>query len=293
MSTAQGTTETGVSTLIERVARVDLRVRSIDRALGFYRDIVGLQVIDQDEQHASLAAPNGSAILSLTSEGVDSPADPGATGLYHTAFLYPDRPALGDALARLAEAGYRIGAGDHGVSEALYIDDPDGNGVELYRDRPREEWPEPGPGERVRMYTAPVDLEGVLSEARTQGAAPAPEGTRVGHVHLQVANIERTSQFYVEGLGLDLMASLGSAIFMSSRGYHHNLGANVWNSPGSSPAPKNRAGLDRITFAVESSAELAEARSRLTAAGFDANGSDRELIVRDPDDMELRFVVES
>jgi catechol 2,3-dioxygenase len=292
MSTAQRTSQTDVSALIERVARVDLRVRSVERALDFYRDIVGLLVLEQDETHASLGPTNGSAILFLTSDGVDTPADPGATGLYHTAFLYPDRPALGDALARLAEAGYRIGAGDHGVSEALYIDDPDGNGVELYRDRPREEWPEPGPGERIRMYTAPVDLEGVLAEARTQGSAPAPEGTKVGHVHLQVANIERTAQFYVEGLGLDLMASLGSAVFMSSRGYHHHLGANVWNSRGSSPAPRNRAGLDRIVLAVENIGDLEEARTRLSQAGHEAGGSENELIVRDPDDIELRFVVE-
>ena len=292
MSTAQ-TNQTDVSTLIERVARVDLRVRNIERALGFYRDIAGLEVLEQDETHASLGPPNRSAILFLNSEGVDAPADPGATGLFHTAFLYPDRPALGDALARLAEAGYRIGAGDHGVSEALYIDDPDGNGVELYRDRPREEWPEPGPGERIRMYTAPVDLEGVLSEARTQGSAPAPAGTKVGHVHLQVANIDRTTRFYVEGLGLDLMASLGSAVFMSSRGYHHHLGANVWNSRGSTPAPHSRAGLDRIVFAVENISDLEATRTRLSQAGFEVGGSENELVVRDPDEIELRFLVES
>jgi catechol 2,3-dioxygenase len=291
--TTQGNTTNTTSTLIDSIGRVDLRVQEIARAVDFYRDIVGLEVVNQTDQRASLRAPGGPVLLTLEATGVDTPADRGATGLFHTAFLYPDRVSLADALARLVEGGYRIGAGDHGVSEALYVDDPDGNGIELYRDRPVEDWPKPGPGERVGMHTAAVDLKDLLSDSQNLGAAStaAPEGTRIGHVHLQVSDLERTLRFYVDGLGLDLMATMmGSAGFMSSGGYHHHIGANTWNSRGRGPAPRNRAGLDRLVLRVPSSEDLDRARSRLGELGFETAGSPEELIVRDPDGIELRFI---
>lgn len=280
------------STLIDHVRRVDLRVQNIERALGFYRDVVGLRVHERDELWASLGTPEGPAFLTLNSEGVTTPAERRATGLFHIAFRYPDRPALADALARLVDTGLQIGAGDHGVSEALYVDDPDGNGVELYRDRPQEEWPPPGPGERVRMYTEPVDLNSLLRDSRGDGSIPtdAPEGTEVGHVHLQVSDLGRTVDFYVDGLGLDLMARLGDqAAFFSSNGYHHRVGANTWNSRGQAPAPRNHAGLERVAFYVRDSAELERVEDRLSGTEYSTTRDADELTVRDPDAIELRL----
>ncbi|MFN2587815.1 MAG: VOC family protein [Actinomycetota bacterium] len=283
------------STLIRRIERVDLRVRDADASLRFYRDVVGLDVTERTAEAAPLAAPGGAPFLTLRSSGVRQPADPRATGLFHIAIRFPSRAALGDALARLADAGLGIGAGDHAVSEALYVSDPDGNGVELYHDRPVEEWPPPADGALVPMVTLPVDLQSLLSAGRGAAAVGdhAPERTDMGHVHLQVADVERTVAFYSGELGLDLTARMGAeAGFFSSNGYHHHVGANSWQSRGGSPAAPNRAGLDRVVFAVADAAELEGLRLRLAEHGRATEGRAREsLVVRDPDGNELRFEV--
>ncbi len=282
------------STLIDHIERVDLRVRDIDSALGFYRDVVGLEVAERDEQRASLRAPGGPVFLRLRSDGVTQPAERDATGLLHIAIRFPDRASLGDALARLADTRYAIGAGDHAVSEALYIDDPDGNGVELYRDRPEDQWPGPTGDSLVPMVTLPVDLQALLADGRGEaavGEAAAP-GTDMGHVHLQVADVERTIAFYAGELGLDVTARLGSqAGFFSSNGYHHNIGANTWSSRGGSPAAPHRAGLDRVVFAVGDPEQLERLRLRLQEHGRRVDGEEgRSVIVHDPDSIGLQFV---
>lgn len=277
------------STLIESIARVDLRVRDIDTALGFYRDVVGLEVTDKGADHASLSAPGGPVVLQLSSVGVDAPAMRESTGLYHTAIRFADRTALANALARLADNGYRIGASDHGVSEALYIDDPDGNGVELYRDRPRDQWPAPNTQYRTPMFNAPLDLHGLLHDADDGARGGAAAGADIGHVHLQVSDLEATRAFLVDVLGLDLMAEFpGQAGFFSSNDYHHHLGANTWHSRHGSAAPKNHAGLDRIVFNT-TPGQLDKARSRLEENGHPGAGDDKSLVVNDPDGIELVF----
>jgi catechol 2,3-dioxygenase len=284
------------STLIDHIERVDLRVRDVDASLGFYRDIVGLEVVDRNEHRAELGPPGGPVILTLDSTGVNAPAERRTTGLFHVAVRFPTRAALGDVLARLASASIEIGAGDHLVSEALYVDDPDGNGIELYRDRPVEEWPEPEGDMIVPMATLPVDLDGVLEEGRGTDAVGerAAEGTDVGHVHLQVGDIAVTTRFYAEVLGLDLIARLGGqAGFYSSNGYHHHIGANTWNSRNAQPASKDQAGLERIVFAVRERNELEDAESRLAEYGATFREEGDELVVEDPDRVELRFKLRS
>jgi catechol 2,3-dioxygenase len=281
------------SRLVDGIERVELRVQDIARSVAFYRDVVGLQVEDGDSVRATVRGPGGGSIFALDSSGVSSPADRRATGLFHTAIRYPSRQALGEALARAIAARLEIGAGDHGVSEALYVDDPDGNGVELYRDRPREQWPEPRPGQRVWMGTEPVDFDGLLREVghRDPGGEPAPEGTVIGHVHLQVAELNRTITFYEDAVGLDLMMTLGDqAAFFSSHGYHHHIGANTWNSRAGGPASRGHAGLERVTLAVSSRDELERLRARLDEAGHDyAQGTDLET--KDPDGIRLGFTL--
>jgi catechol 2,3-dioxygenase len=281
--------ERTTSTLIQRIDHVVLRVRDIERSIGFYRDVAGLEVKSSTPTSAELGPPNGLAMLKLTSEGVDAPADRRGAGLYHTAIRFKDRAALANVLARVAEAGYRIGASDHGVSEALYVDDPDGNGVELYRDRPREQWPAPAPGEKVGMTLDPLDLQALISEARDP--SNKPEGTDIGHVHLEVTDLQATTEFYRDGLGLDLMAEYGDqAGFFSSRGYHHHLGANTWHSRGQGQAPRNHAGLERIVFRTETTDELASTKERLERAGHQTSLDGGTLTVNDPDEIELVFV---
>ncbi|HEX2058630.1 MAG TPA: VOC family protein [Actinomycetota bacterium] len=282
------------SRLIERIERVDLRVRDVDSSLRFYRDVVGLEVTEQSRERAALAAPGGPAFLTLDSTGVTQPAEARATGLFHIAVRFPDRPSLGDALARLAAAGMPVGAGDHAVSEALYVSDPDGNGVELYYDRPVDEWPAPVPGMMVPMVTLPVDLQSLLAGGRGEDAVGkrAAAGTDMGHVHLQVSDVDATARFYTQEIGLDLTARMGAeAAFLSSNGYHHHLGANTWRSRGGRPAPRASAGLARIVFAVDGLEPLERLRLRLTEHGRSVTGSEgAEVVVRDPDGIELRFV---
>lgn len=281
------------SRLIERIDRVDLRVRDVEAALRFYRDVAGLEVAEQDATRAVLRAPGGPAFLTLDSTGVSAAAVPHATGLFHIAIRYPTRAALGDALARLAAAGMQIGAGDHAVSEALYVSDPDGNGVELYWDRPAGEWPAPVPGAIVPMVTLPVDLQSLLGDGRGEAAVGdrAAPGTDMGHVHLQVSDVEATARFYAQEIGLDLTARMGAeAAFFSSNGYHHHVGANAWRSRGGSPAPRETAGLERIVFAVAEPDRLESLRLRLAEHGRRVSGDEgRSVIVHDPDGIELEF----
>ena len=280
------------SRTFDAIEHVDLRVRDIDDALGFYSGVAGLEVGEKTTDTATLRDPGGDPIVMLTSEGVTRPAERRAAGLFHTAIRFPTRASLGEALGRLASAGYQIGAGDHGVSEALYIDDPDGNGVELYWDRPRDQWPVPKAGERVGMYTAPVDLQDLLAAGDVDGAIPtaAPSGTDIGHVHLQAKDIDETTEFYRDVLGLDLMAKFGGqASFLSSQGYHHHIGANVWNSLGQGPAGPDHAGLARIVFRVSKLDELDKLRDRLSVAGREPRSENGTVTVQDPNGVELVF----
>ena len=281
------------SRLIQRIERVDLRVRDVAASVAFYRDVAGLHVIEEEDARAALGDADGLPLLLLDSNGVTAPADPYATGLFHTAVRFPTRPALGDALTRVMAAGLQMGAGDHLVSEALYVDDPYGNGVEFYWDRPVEEWPPPTETMAIPMATLPVDLDSLLKEGSGQDAvgAPAPAGTDVGHVHLQVSDLRATTGFYVTALGLDQTATLaGSAGFFSSNGYHHHLGANIWRSRHGRPAPEHRAGLARIVFAVGSAGKVSDLAARLRDGGCRAEEDEEgSLTVHDPDGIELVF----
>ncbi len=284
---AQGTW----SRVIERIARVELRVQDIDRSLAFYEGVVGIQVLEKSADTAVLAAPDGEGMLHLRSDGVTGPAQPLATGLFHTAILLPSRLELSRALIRLADAGLAIGAGDHLVSESLYIDDPDGNGVEIYRDRPREEWPPPlREGDLVALATEPVDLQALADEAMSAHVTgkEAPPGTTIGHVHLQVSDIATTVDFYRDILGFDLMARLGSqAAFLAAQGYHHHLGTNVWRSRGQKPASPDRAGLDRVVFEAAPT-EVEAVKTRLEEVGHDFRDGG-EISTKDPGGIELVF----
>jgi catechol 2,3-dioxygenase len=213
-----------------QIERVALRVADPAASARFYEQIVG---------------PEAAGLLDLRASERPGPAPRRATGLFHTAFLYPSRGQLGAALRRVAERRAAFsGASDHLVSEALYLDDPDALGIELYRDRPREAWPAPGPGEKVHMDTLPLDLEALAAEA--EGGS---EGVRIGHVHLKVADVDAATRFWTEEVGLELMVGwAGQAAFLAADGYHHHIGANTWMSAGAAPEPPEGPGLDEIVL---------------------------------------------
>ena len=281
-----------VSRVIQNIQRVDLRVQDVDRALEFYSGIVGLEVAAKSGGKASAREPGGRVLVNLDSNGVTGPAEPTAAGLFHTAIRFPTRPSLGQALRRVAEAGLEIGAADHGVSEALYIDDPSGNGVELYWDRPREAWPKPDAGERIKMFSKPLDLQDILrtGDEDDEPSPGAPAATDIGHVHLQASDLDETTTFYEDVLGFDLVTQLWSqASFLSAQGYHHHIGANVWRSRGRPAARPDGAGLSRIVFAAGDDRELGLLLERLGRPGAGPDSQNGELTVVDPNGVELVF----
>lgn len=250
-----------------------LRVIDLKRALGFYRDILGFTVTESDNTHAALSASPGEApILRLTQHPGATRKPQRSVGLYHVAILMPDRAALSRILRRLIASGYPVGgASDHLVSEALYLSDPDGNGLEIYRDRPRAEWK--WNGDKVAMATDPLDVDGVLSESTTDsGVAP---GTIIGHVHLHVSDLKRAEDFYGGLLGFDVMQrDYPGALFVAAGGYHHHLGLNIW--AGRMKPPASAVGLEDFTVVIpgEAAWQAAVARTGAVVEGDHATATD-------------------
>jgi catechol 2,3-dioxygenase len=241
-----------VADIPTRIARVELRCSNVELSADYYARLVGLEVVGLGSDQASLRSP-GEREPCLLLHRAERPgrAPARAAGLFHTAFRYPGRPALAAALARIGELGASFtGASDHGVSEALYLDDPDGLGIELYRDRPVAEWPAPHPGERVRMFTAPLDLADLAAAAET-AAAPAGE-IDIGHVHLKVADVGAAVEFWTERVGMELMTRFGpDAAFLGRDGYHHHVGVNSWQSADAAREPLSGPGLDQVTVRAD------------------------------------------
>jgi catechol 2,3-dioxygenase len=264
------------------MGRVHLKVADLDRSLEFYNGTLGFETLRQEAGEAALGA-GGEELLVLREQPGASRRPKGTTGLYHYAVLLPDRAGLSQALRRLLGVGGRLwGASDHLVSEALYLDDPDGNGIELYRDRPRSEWS--WDGDTIRMDTIPLDLNGLLSE--TEGAPDKeslPSGTGIGHVHLHVGNIERAERFYVGVLGFDVTTLWqGTALFVSAGGYHHHLGLNIWAGLDAPQAPSDAAGLERFEILVPDAAELDRTSDRLREVGASHERRGEDLTTSDP-----------
>ncbi|MGH7690524.1 MAG: VOC family protein, partial [Gemmatimonadaceae bacterium] len=226
------------------IGGVHLRVSDLERSLAFYEHVLGLDVLLSDAESAVLGA-GGHALVSLRALKWAVARPWPTTGLYHFAVLVPDRAKLGHALARLVAARWPLqGASDHGVSEAIYLGDPDGLGIEIYRDRPRDEWPHDATG--LTMATDPLDLRALLDRVVGEGQVPAKVSplTRIGHVHLQVRDIAEAEGFYHAALGFDVMQRMApGALFVSAGGYHHHVGLNSWGVAGAPPSPDTAPGL--------------------------------------------------
>jgi len=250
-----------------RLGAVHLTVTDLDRSVAFYQDGLGLRLHRRAETVAALGAGEEELVV-LHEQPRARPAGRHA-GLFHFALLYPSREELARAVRRLATTSTPIsGASDHGVSEAIYLSDPDGNGIELYADRPREAWPPARDGERVGMFTRPLDLQGLLATA-ADGEPPrhAGSGLRMGHVHLHVGDIDAARDFYAGVLGFEPMATYPGALFLAAGGYHHHVGVNTWRGDGVGPAPEGTVGLREWTIVLDAGA-LDALRGRFTAAGL-------------------------
>lgn len=228
-----------------QVGPVTLLARDLPRLADFYVTLLGLTPLAQTPEAVTLGAQGRPLVHLLARPGLPAPLL-SRPGLYHTAFLLPTRADLGRWLAHATHLGLRLGTGDHLVSEAIYLTDPEGNGVEVYRDRLRSEWTwENG---QVRMDTQPVDVRGVLAAAEGKAFGGAPAGTRIGHLHLKVGNAAAAARFYADTLGLELVGHLPGAAFLSWGGYHHHLGLNEWHSRGQGRPEAPAAGLGGTEF---------------------------------------------
>jgi catechol 2,3-dioxygenase len=278
-----------------RVRSVNLAVSDLGRSADFYERVLGLPLIARDEHGAQLGPDAERPALLLSDIASPTPLPPSATGLYHVAWLHPSRAALADSLRRVAGARWPFeGASDHGVSEALYLSDPDGLGIELYADRPRELWEPASDGHGVNMVTLPLDLEDLLAQSLDDPSPAVPADTFIGHVHLKVADVPSASAFYRDALGLEEQAQLPSAAFLAAGGYHHHVGLNSWQSSGAASAPDSAPGLREIDFDLGGAPALEALERTLADAGADARtptelDADGELTVRDPDGQLLAF----
>jgi catechol 2,3-dioxygenase len=265
---------------------VQLTVRGLSRSRAFYERALGLVGSERDDGAVALGAVDGgsSPLVVLRGDASAPALDRRATGLFHLALLMPSREELAIALVRLASSRWPLdGASDHLVSEALYLSDPDGNGIEIYRDRPREEWPERDG--TIEMATLPLDLNSLVAElgSRSDVPARAPSGTTMGHVHLQVADLASSEAFYSGVLGFDVIVrTYPGALFVSAGGYHHHLGLNVWNSRGGARPLEGAVGLRSYEVLLPDAAALDAVLARVADAGLAVADVDGGSLVRDP-----------
>jgi catechol 2,3-dioxygenase len=249
---------------LTHIGAVTLRVSDLSRSIEFYTETIGLVLASRQGGLAELATPDGLPMLRLEEHPGAKPRPRRSTGLYHFAILTPTRAALGMSLRRLAERGYPLhGAADHLVSEALYLDDPHMNGIEIYRDRPKSEWE--FDGNSVRMANEPVDLELLLRDGGDGAWTGLAPGTTMGHIHLHVRDLDEAEAFYCGVLGFDVMLRWPpSALFVSAGGYHHHIGLNTWAGVGAPPPPSDAAGLVNFEIVLP---DVTEVERRLVAAG--------------------------
>ncbi|MDS0300056.1 VOC family protein [Halogeometricum sp. S1BR25-6] len=265
-----------------RIGRTALTVADLDATTAFYRDVVGLSVLSETETMATLGV-DGTPLLVLRRDEDAPPRTDDRAGLFHNAFRVPSRAALGAALERIRDRSELTGASDHDVSEALYLVDPEGNGVEIYADRPQEEWPRAVDG-TISMGTAPLDLDDLLSAS--DGAAAAPPGTTVGHVHLEATSLPASRAFYADTLGLRVQSESSSALFLAAGDYHHHLGVNVWNGRA---RPAGGRGVAWVEFLLPDAESLAAVRRGLAAADVSVTDRDEGFEVSDPSGVAVRF----
>jgi catechol 2,3-dioxygenase len=270
-----------------RLGGVVLTVTDLERALDFYTRVIGLAVHRREEGFAALGV-GGEDIVTLNE-------DPGATapgrdaGIYHFALLFASREELARAAVRIATARAAIdGASDHGTHEANYLPDPDGIGIELAADRPREQWPPSLYDDFLSNGPAPLDLQGLL--ARVAGEQPSERaggGLAIGHIHLHVGALDAATRFYRDGLGFEVMGELPSAVFVAAGGYHHHVAFNIWRGRGAAPARADAIGLRHWTLILESDEELTAIPRRLTALGVVVEDRPDGVIARDPSNIAV------
>ena len=273
-----------------RINALHLLIQNLERSITFYTDVIGLQLFSRENSSAALGV--GETLLLVLHENPAAHQVRGTSGLYHFAILVPERESLAHALHRIAETQTSVqGFADHGVSEAIYLVDPDGNGIEIYRDLPRDIWPRAPSGE-LQMKTDPLDVNGLLAVVDTSAPANGmlPPATTIGHMHLHVRNVEEAVTFYRDALGFNLIQRYGpSAAFLAAGDYHHHIGINTWAGIGAPPKPDDAVGLQEFTINLPAGSELGSLTENLQNLDIPFVEEASTIVVTDPSGNTLRF----
>jgi catechol 2,3-dioxygenase len=264
------------------VGQVNLKVQNLERALKFYKEVIGFKVYEQTERSAKLTADGKTVLLSIEQPEDVIPKQARTAGLYHFALLLPQRSDLAVILRHLVKAGYPLqGASDHLVSEALYLADPDGNGIEIYTDRPASKWD--WNNNEVVMATEALDAENLLAEGLDESWNGLPADTVMGHIHLHVSELAKTEEFYTKALGFEVVCRYGSqALFISSGQYHHHIGLNTWNGVGAPVPPVNSVGLESFALVLPDEESVIATIARLKEIGASVTEEEHGVYTVDP-----------
>ncbi|MCA1034924.1 VOC family protein [Bacillus infantis] len=263
-------------------SQITLKVSDLERSILFYKEIIGLKVLREDTGSAELTADGKTVLIVLVQPPAIEQKSARSAGLYHFALLLPDRPSLASALAHLIQAGWPLqGASDHLVSEAIYLADPDGNGIEIYADRPTESWT--WEGGMVRMDTAALHAGDLLAMEEKMPWKGIPGDTIMGHIHLHVSDLKAAEEFYVKGLGFNIAAEYGGqALFLSTGNYHHHIGINTWNGIGAPPARENAPGMKDFKLLYPDTKSIRAAAERIRKLGQNAEIQGELVLTADP-----------
>ncbi len=274
-----------------QIGLVKLKISDLKRSVTFYTEVVGLRILSQTENITELTVDGKHPLLILEQiENAVILPERSVAGLYHFAILVPDRISLGLSLRNLIKFNVGVGQGDHLVSEALYINDPDNNGIEIYADRPKESWKRDTDGEYV-MATDSVDVDGLLAISEGKTWSGLSVNTIMGHVHFHVSDLQKAKAFYCGILGFDVTSHLGSmALFISAGGYHHHIGLNTWAGVGAPPAPHDAVGLDYFTLVLPNHEELDHVIVQLKDTGISVTYQDGGWFVKDPSNISIKLL---
>lgn len=280
-------------------SHVQLKVSNLARSIEYYTTIIGFDILEQTDNIVYLTTDGKSSLVSLVEVQNAQPLSLGHTGLYHLALLLPSRKDLGNIVQHFVQHNVRLGASDHDVSEALYLSDPDGNGIEIYIDRPENEWTW-NKDAQVHMGTMQLNFQPILAEADGKWNG-LPEGTVMGHIHLSVSNLAATEDFYTNVLDYEVVTRYGAqALFISTGKYHHHIGLNTWQSSGGTPAPADAVGLQSYTVVLKDADYADKVKASLQSAGaivelFEeapAFGGKQVFSTVDPNGIRIVFTVE-
>jgi catechol 2,3-dioxygenase len=272
------------------VAQVNLKVQSIERSLKFYQEVIGFKILEQTEKSAALTADGKTVLLSIEQPDQVTPMQGRTTGLYHYALLLPTRSDLAQIVQHFANIGLRFGSSDHLVSEALYLSDPDGNGIEIYRDREPSEW-NWNHGE-VEMAVDPLDFRDLLSGVQPQAWNGLPAATVMGHIHLHVSELVKTEEFYTKGLGFEVVNRFGTqALFISTGKYHHHIGLNTWNGVGAPRPSDHSVGLQSFTIIYPGAEARARALANLQNMGVSVTEENGAFAANDPSGNRILLLI--